>query len=158
MNVSRLIPVSIAVALAATATALPPKRPRVVWLVPHPPFGRTDLRALIVVASPQDLEDRFGLEPFDVARAVEAVRSGLGAIPSDVLADGGAVPAAVGSPTLNALAKRITQERYTLLHIVAHGQYARRSGETILYLADEDNQVDPVPASRFVERLSLSIP
>ena len=46
-----------------------------------PPIGRRDLRALIIAASPADLEQRFGLKQFDVVSAVAGVRAGLGDMP-----------------------------------------------------------------------------
>jgi CHAT domain-containing protein len=42
---------------------------------------------------------------------------------------------------------------YTLLHIVCHGRLLPESGETVLYLADEHNQVEPMEGSRLLERL-----
>jgi hypothetical protein len=108
-----------------------------------PPIGRRDLRALVVVANPQGLKE-YRLALFDAAAAVAGVRASLGSIPSDVLA---AVPGAVGPPTLDALCERITAERYTLLHVVAHGQFKPADGETVLFLANAENQVDPVPGA-----------
>ena len=86
-----------------------------------PPIGRRDLRGLIIAASPADLGGP-GLKTFDVARAVAGVRKGLGDIPHAVLADTAAVPDAVGPPTLDALAERITAEPVTLLHFICHGR------------------------------------
>jgi hypothetical protein len=120
-----------------------------------PPFGRRDLRALILVANPQGLED-YGLAPFDDAATVAGLQAAFGEeIPCDVLAD---VPEAVGPPTLDALAEQLTAERYTLLHVVAHGSYAKGSGDTVLYLAkahptELGKEVDPVPSERLIERL-----
>jgi WD40 repeat protein/energy-coupling factor transporter ATP-binding protein EcfA2 len=118
-----------------------------------PPIGRRDLRALILVASPQDSE-QWGLAPFDAATTVAGVRAALGEIQADVLA---AVEGAAGPPTLNSLCEWITEERYTILHIVCHGWYKppdrKDNGETILYLAKADNTVDPVPGNRLLERL-----
>src|SRR5262249_37264276 len=51
----------------------------------------------------------------------------------------------------DALCERITAEQYTLLHIVGHGQYSL-GGETILFLATADSQVDPVAATRLLDR------
>jgi energy-coupling factor transporter ATP-binding protein EcfA2 len=115
-----------------------------------PPIGRRDLRALILVASPQDPENKYRLAPFDVATTVAGVQAALGEIPADVLA---AVEWAVGTPTLDALCERITAEHYTLLHIVCHGWHKPDDGETILYLAKADNTVDPVSGKRLLERL-----
>jgi tetratricopeptide (TPR) repeat protein/energy-coupling factor transporter ATP-binding protein EcfA2 len=115
-----------------------------------PPIGRRDLRALILVASPDDPENGYRLAPFDAAATVAEVRAALGEIQADALA---AVEGAAGPPTLDALCERITAERYTLLHIVCHGWYKRDEGETVLYLARADNTVDPVPGKRLLERL-----
>jgi hypothetical protein len=107
------------------------------------PIGRRDLRALVLVANPQNLGE-YGLDDFDDAATVACVQAALGDIPNDVLAN---VEDAAGPPTLDELARRITAESYTLLHIVAHGQYQKRKGETALYLADENNQVAAVTAT-----------
>ena len=115
-----------------------------------PPIGRRDLRALVLVASPDGLE-RYRLQPFDVETVVSSVRAALGAIPCEVLAG---IEGAAGPPTLDALCERITAEPYTLLHIVCHGQFLRESGETVLYWATADHRVDPVAGTRFLERLS----
>ncbi|MCP4376147.1 MAG: CHAT domain-containing protein [bacterium] len=113
------------------------------------PIGSRDLRALILVADPENLAE-YSLEHFDVHQTVSSLRATLGEIPSEVLAT---VTDAVGPPTLDELCRRITAEQYTLLHIVAHGWFRRDDGETILYLADTDNQVAPVAATRLLERL-----
>ena len=115
-----------------------------------PPIGRRDLRALVLVANPQDLSD-FGLDNFDEETTVASVTSALGEIPSTVL---GLTPQAVAPPTLKQLIRQITDEQYTLLHIVAHGRYMVRSGETLLYLSDETNKVNPVTTSQLIENLS----
>lgn len=114
-----------------------------------PPIGRRDLRALIVAVSPAGLE-RYGMDPFDVAAAVAGVRSALGPIPHDLLAD---LPQAAGAPTLDALAVQLTAEPYTLLHLICHGHYVRDTGETALYLADAHGQVLAVAASELIGRL-----
>ena len=117
------------------------------------PFGRRDLRALLLVASPAELPE-YRLEPFDVEAVVATVRAALGEIPCTVLA---AVADAAGPPTLDALCERITAEPYTLLHVVCHGRFMagddEERGETVLYLADAQNQVEPIPASRLLQRL-----
>jgi CHAT domain len=105
------------------------------------PIGRADLRALVAIASPGGLE-RFRLDPFDVEATVASVQEGMGSIPSDVVAP----------PTLDGIAEALTGGRYPLLHVVAHGSYGR-DGETVLFLATSDGQVDPIPASLFLDRL-----
>ncbi|MCP4284026.1 MAG: CHAT domain-containing protein [Gammaproteobacteria bacterium] len=113
------------------------------------PIGSRDLRALVLVGTPENLEE-YSLSHFNADQTVSSVCTALGEIPSEVLAT---VAGAVGPPTLDELCKRITAEQYTLLHIVAHGWFRRDDGETILYLADADNQVTPVTATRLLERL-----
>jgi hypothetical protein len=112
------------------------------------PFGRRDLRALLVVASPEGLE-RFRLAPFDVAAAVTSVQTALGTIPCDVLAT---MKETVGPPTLDAICDHITTTPYTLLHIVCHGRYYAENGETVLYLAGANQQAEPIGATQLVER------
>ncbi len=116
-----------------------------------PPIGRRDLRALVVVASPEGL-DKFQLAHFDVGETVTSVKQALGEIPCDVLAN---VDGAVGLPTPDELMKRLTQQDkyYTLLHIVCHGKL-RSDGETALYLAEADNRVKPLDGSTLIERLN----
>lgn len=113
-----------------------------------PPIGRRDLRALLLVAGPQDLPDDYELDAFDVAGTVQGVRTALGEIPCDVLAS---VAGAVGQPDLNTLCERLTAESYPLLHIVCHGRYTPATGETALYLAGDNGL--PVTASQLIERL-----
>ncbi|MGB8646669.1 MAG: CHAT domain-containing protein [Anaerolineae bacterium] len=114
-----------------------------------PPIGRQDLRALVLVANPENQTD-YNLEPFDAERTMASVRTALGTISCDMLAVGAG---AVGLPTLDVLCERITAERYTLLHVVCHGHWQRNDGDTILYLADAYNQVAPVTATHLIERL-----
>jgi hypothetical protein len=114
-----------------------------------PPISRRDLRALLVVASPEGL-DQYRLASFDAVDTVAAVRDALGTIPCDVL---GSVEHAVGPPTLDALIERLTATPYSLLHVVAHGRFLARDGDTHLYLADAAGQVERVSGTRLLARL-----
>ena len=107
-----------------------------------PAIGRCDLRALVAVACPQDL-DRFGLAPFDIESTAAGVRQALGPIANDLLA-----PA-----TLDALCDRLTAEHYTLLHIVCHGKFDKKHGDTSLFLADDNNKVNRVTGAELLDRL-----
>jgi formylglycine-generating enzyme required for sulfatase activity/energy-coupling factor transporter ATP-binding protein EcfA2 len=115
-----------------------------------PSIGRRDLRALVFVASPSDGE-RYNLAPFDIKATVDSVRTALGNIPSDVLAT---VEGAIAPPTLDTLCSQLTDrtKQYTILHFVCHGKLMD-DGETVLYLAKTDNTVEPVTATRLLERL-----
>jgi len=114
------------------------------------PFGRLDLRALVVAANPSGLE-AYRLAPFDAEAAVAGVREALGAaIPCDVL---GPVAGAVGPATLDAVCERITAAPYTILHVVGHGAFPTDAGEPLLYLAKPDGTAAPVPAGVVIDRL-----
>jgi WD40 repeat protein len=116
-----------------------------------PPIGQRDLRALVLVASPNDSE-RFNLALFDVAATVASIRSALGnKIPCDVLAHD--VEGAIGLPTLNQLCDQLTRQAYTLLHVVCHGQLTKDKTETILYWTTQDNRTEPVPGKLFIDAL-----
>jgi hypothetical protein len=102
------------------------------------------------VASPQGLE-RYRLSPFNVEATVSSLRAAIGPIPSDVLST---TSDAVGPPTLDALCERLTSTSYPLVHVVCHGRYSPDISDTVLYLENEEQQVDPVTASRLLDRLS----
>src|SRR4029453_7047536 len=102
-----------------------------------PPFGRQDLRALVLVASPEGLE-QYTLDPFDVRAAVSSVCAALGELPWDVLA---MVDGAVGPPTVDALCERIPPEPVPVFALGFPGPIQRERGETILYLAKANHQV-----------------
>lgn len=114
-----------------------------------PPIGERDLCALLVVASPEGIED-YGLSQFDVSKAVTCVQAALQGIPTDVLAND---DGAMGPPTLDALCERITAGQYTLLQIISHGRYHRETGDTILFLADANKHVNPITGTQLLERL-----
>lgn len=117
-----------------------------------PPFGRRDLRMLVVVASPRGLE-KYSLDPFDEARALESVSEAVsGKISYDVLSCSEELPKRTGPASLPKLCERLTEKRYTLLHIIAHGRYGR-DGETILYLGNEQGDVQAIPAKELLTRL-----
>ncbi len=117
----------------------------------YPPIGRSDLKALVLAASPAGLSD-YGLAHFDIAASVAGVRAALDPIPATVLAD---LPDAAGPPTLNALCAQITANPYTLLHVICHGRVIG-DGETVIYLASPDDQhkVHAIPATDLLARLS----
>ena len=71
-----------------------------------PPISRHDLCALIVVANPTRPES-WRLPEFDATAIVAETRKALGSIPSDTLCEG--VERALGLPTLDAIAKALTE-------------------------------------------------
>ncbi|NJM06944.1 CHAT domain-containing protein [Candidatus Gracilibacteria bacterium] len=121
-----------------------------------PPLGRYDLRALIVGASPRQLEEKFALKLFDVAAAISGVQQAFDALdpPIPYLALTTASDSN-GPATLRAIVERIITEPITILHIVCHGRVIGKSGETIVYLADDDEgqSVAAISASELIEEL-----
>jgi WD40 repeat protein len=116
-----------------------------------PPFGRRDLKALVVVSNPSNLAE-YNLLRFDAAGAVEGVRAALGeSIASDVL---GPVAGAGGPASLDVLCERITALPYTILHVVAHGSHIAEMNEPLLYLSNADNTTASTKASVLVNRLT----
>ncbi|BAZ25279.1 WD-40 repeat-containing protein [Kalymmatonema gypsitolerans NIES-4073] len=118
-----------------------------------PPIGRRDLRALVLVASPDNL-GAYQLSPFDVEAAISGVGQALGKIPYDILANN--VKGALGPPTLEELSKQLTnaQKPYTLLHFVCHGMLSNDAQrETALFWATADNQVQRVTGKQLLEEL-----
>ncbi len=114
-----------------------------------PPFGRRDLRALVVLANPGP-DNSYGLDPFDEGEALDGVLEGLGEIPSRVL---GKDPRAEGPPTLEEICRRLTAERFTLLHVVAHGAVSPRTpGETAIFLDGDEGETLAVKASEVLRR------
>ncbi len=115
-----------------------------------PVIGKNDLRSLIVVANPSN-GSKYGLADFDVKKTVESVRASLNNIPSDVLAKD--IDGAVGLPTLEQLKNYLSSSHkyYTLLHLVCHGKFVK--GETVIYLANDDNQTDPIKTSVLIKEL-----
>jgi len=116
-----------------------------------PQIGRSDLRALLVSASPPGLSG-FGLGHFDAEAALAGVRANLAGVPTTVLST---APDADGPPTLDELCRRLTAGSFTLLHLVCHGR-ALPDGESVIYLArgDDPREVDPVTATRLLEQLN----
>ncbi len=114
-----------------------------------PPIGRADLRVLLLAASPGGL-DEYGLHKFDVEASISSTRAACGEIPCDVLAD---LDDALGPPTLDALCEQITAGSYTILHVVCHGGYDPSGEESHVFLAGPDGNVDPIPATRLLQRL-----
>ena len=113
-----------------------------------PPIGRRDLRALVLIAGPEELEGDFGLAPFDVPATIASLQQSFGNIPHDILA---AVDGSAGPPTLEALCERLTAGSYSLLHLVCHGRYSPK-GDIVLYLPDSSRE--PVTATALIERIS----
>ncbi|NUN16388.1 MAG: CHAT domain-containing protein [Myxococcales bacterium] len=121
--------------------------------MPFRPLGPGDLSAVVMVACPTDLGE-YGLEPFDTAAAVSSVTDAMkeSGIPFTVLSHD---PSSAGPPTLDSLCSVITVQAPSLLHVIGHGKVRPRDGESVLYLGNDQNKVDAVTGTRFIERLAL---
>jgi energy-coupling factor transporter ATP-binding protein EcfA2 len=120
----------------------------------YPPIGLRDLRALVLIASPKGLET-YRLAPFDVEAAASRVMKSLDSIPGTLLAStpDGILPGASGPASLEMLCQLITQQPYTVVHVICHGQFSQQRGETSLFLAGDDHRVDRIDSTRLIERL-----
>ncbi len=115
---------------------------------------KEDLRALIVIANPDSLEEEYDLAAIDVDTTVTKIKAALGDIPCDILANHS--KQAIGLPTLKHVREQlsIANPPYTILHVVSHGRVDSK-GETTLYWSDEDNQVEPIKDKHFIEKLRV---
>ena len=114
----------------------------------YPRLDRKNIKALVVVANPGNLAE-YELQSFDEGAAARAVLAGLGDIPAELLAVN--VDGSAALPRLSEITGRLSDGDYAILHLVAHGQV--KDSETILYLADEQGNVRPVPGQLFFDEL-----
>jgi hypothetical protein len=120
---------------------------------PRPLYRRRpgDMHVLVVVAAPPDIGrvkvDDVRLAPIDEEVELSRITEALaGSATTDVLHSEKEVV------TLDKIASRLTED-YDLLYLVCHGGLDR-SRNPVLYLQDENGNVDPVPGEAFVRRVS----
>ena len=102
---------------------------------------KTEMDALIVIASPEDL-DEYGLTPLDVSRERDRAETGLKGVVRRVLDQGRATFAQVTAEL---------RKGCDILYLVCHG--SMRRGESWLWLENEDGKVDRLSGSEFVRVL-----
>lgn len=105
------------------------------------------LKALVVVANPQDLAG-LSLAPLDVAGELNRARAALQDIPVSVLPDG--TPGS--GATLQNILDRQRDGAFDILYLVCHGALGQAQ-EARLYLEDETGATARISGSVFVERL-----
>ena len=103
----------------------------------------TALRSLVVVSSPSDLVTNYQMSEVNAEVEVAAARSGLGPIPSDLLATRGQV-------TLDNLTRQL-RTGYDILYLVAHGLLD--NDEPLLFLEKEDGTAAIVSGRDLVQRI-----
>jgi hypothetical protein len=109
---------------------------------------RSELRALVVVANPRNLDayaspDGRELHPVDVAGELQRARTGLNPIHTDVLPG-------LGPPTLSNLVEKL-RDGYDVIYVVCHGYLAH--GEPQVVLEHEDGSAHIVHGTLLVQRL-----
>jgi hypothetical protein len=105
---------------------------------------KSDLKALVVIAGPSDLE-KVSLAPVDVEGEITRAKAGLGTIPTTVL------PGKDCRATLNALVSCLREGEHDILYLVCHG--ALIGDEPWLLLEDENGQSQRVSGIDLVNRL-----
>lgn len=107
---------------------------------------RADLRALVVVANPSDLQTYSPgrpLAPIDVTGEVARAGAALPGIPLEVLASG-------GRATLDGILDAL-RTGFDLMYLVCHG--ALIDGEPFLWLEDEDGRTARIEGGELLARL-----
>jgi formylglycine-generating enzyme required for sulfatase activity len=126
-----------------------------------PPLQRQDVRLLLLVANPRGLEE-YRLARFDAEATIASLLNALLDIPTTVLADVGEAAGLnppdllgeiAGPPTLDALCEQLTANPCSLVHIVCHGRYRSKDGETLLFLSDAKGDVEALTGSSFLSQL-----
>lgn len=103
---------------------------------------RGELRALVVVASPLDPDDRWRLAPLDRDAEIARARGAL---------DGVQVDALEGPATLPAIAARL-RDGHDVLYLVCHGRLGK--GEPQLLLEADDGSVARTPGEELARAIS----
>ena len=120
------------------------------------PRSKGELRALLVIANPQDLKEgsytvgEQTLAPVDVAGELERARAALGEIPIEVLASD---PDKPGAASLANILTRL-RDAYDVLYLVAHGALLNRPpAGPYLWLEKDDGTADVVPGVQLVDAI-----
>ncbi len=125
---------------------------------------KENLRALILIANPEDLEAEYNLATINVEATIDGIREAFGDITCDILANNpnnninnninNPTHNIIGLPTLKQLHETlsIANPPYTILHIVSHGRVLE-NGQTIVYWSNEANQVEPIQGKYLIEQL-----
>ena len=112
---------------------------------------RGDLRALMVIANPSDIDSKFQLPSLDVDREVRRIRAALGAITASELASGGQ------KATLDGLITRLRGD-FDILYLVCHGALVddeEKKKVPWLYLENDAGQTARVSGLEIVSQLKL---
>ena len=131
----------------ATADQTPLSRYIANSTLPMQAVAERPLKMLALIANPANLEE-FGLPALDYALEQTILADAVSDVSGQVQVDFLSPPV-----TLSALETAL-REGYQFLHLVAHGKFMDKSKQSVLYLADEQNQVKPAIAEDFLAMLS----
>ena len=106
--------------------------------------GKGELKALVAVANPSDLEN-YKLAKIDEAGELDRAHSGLENIPATSLPEG------AERATLNGIIQKLQAQPCDILYLVCHGYLA--NGQPILCLETDDGKMDRVSGADFVNRI-----
>jgi hypothetical protein len=134
--------------LAAT-TATPFSRYLAGQWRPGSPILKRPVKILVAIANPENLSE-FNLAEVEPEKEWTLLAEAIGGLAEVTLTR------LEGSCTLSALEEAL-QEGYHILHLVAHGQYSQRRDQTVLYLADETNQVALVNGEELAAMLTRQL-
>jgi hypothetical protein len=98
------------------------------------PVEERPVRVLAVISDPDDIEDKYGLPPTDVALERETIESALenagGAVEVDFLEP----------PVTPERLEEKLRENYHVLHYTGHGAFSEQLGKAVLYVQQEDGK------------------
>ncbi|MCL4867397.1 MAG: CHAT domain-containing protein [Anaerolineae bacterium] len=109
------------------------------------------LKILVAVADPQGLE-RFNLQPVDAPLEHTIIRDALAGLDPQTLHIHYLPPPI----TLSRIEAEL-QNGYHILHLVGHGFFNEKKGAAFFYMADKDNQVQPVTEEKFAEMMGRQV-
>lgn len=149
--------------------------------VSFPPLQPKEIKALVVVAHPNDIE-AHGFSSFDANKAIKdsivalskitaeidvlaidaqsSINEALGEIDQELreTEESNTRQTAVkqiGEPTEASLSSALTTKQYSILHLVAHGNFVAQQDqeETYVYLGNESNETVAVSATKIISLL-----
>jgi tetratricopeptide (TPR) repeat protein len=113
------------------------------------PVNQRPVKVLVAIANPSDLRN-FGLAALDVTQewpSLQAATAGQNIV----------LALLPGSCTLRALEAELKQGAYHVLHLVAHGAFAKQEGHAVLFLADDADHLHLVSDTEFRDMLARQL-
>ncbi|WP_129677477.1 CHAT domain-containing protein [Candidatus Chloroploca sp. Khr17] len=103
-----------------------------------PIIPRSELRALVLIGNPADIQTTYGLQPLAVAGEAERIRVALTDISVCFLSN------EIGNKkgSLNSLISELENNYYPIVYFMCHGNI--ENDDAILYIEKDDGECDPV--------------